>query len=144
MKQVLSKLSGKEHKGSTQVTIHKTAHIIEIVESNKKVKPELPYSITAHVKTLNGAPVKSNTEDPVNFAITYYRKNKQNTERLFEKVSLTNGAAKLSIDIPINVTEIEADIKYMKTTAKTQDLKICKMYIQFVFSTAQILAMIFQ
>lgn len=139
----VEELSGKEHKGSAQVTIHKTAHKIDIVKSNEKVKPGLPYSIAAHVKTHDGAPIKSDTEDPVNFVITYYRltkevnpaekprirgprnyyrENEESTERKFENVSLANGIAKLSIEIPINVTRIEADIQYLKTTAKTHQI----------------------
>lgn len=137
----VEELSGKEHSGTTKVTIHKTEHKIDLVKSNEKIKPGLPYSVTAFVKTHNGAPVMSDVENPVEFAITYYREARQNPqddcvsfrrgyygnqqeekERRFERVFLADGAAELAIEVPKNVTRVELDINYLKTHGRTHNI----------------------
>jgi CD109 antigen len=138
----MEELSGREHSGSTSVLIHKTPHKLDIVKSNEKIKPGLPYSITAFVKTHNGAPVLTDAENPVEFAITYYREVKnaqtnvdsiqfrgygggyqEESERKFERVFLANGSAELLMEVPKNVSRIEIDANYLKTHERTHRIE---------------------
>lgn len=144
---LVEELSGKEHSGSTKVTIHKRPHTIEIVKSSEKIKPGLPYSVTAFVKTHNGIPVLSDEKNPVEFAVTLYHHEefhgyasayREELERKFVKVPLENGAAKLSINVPKNVTRVEIDAIYLKTSEKIYNiLKVeseSEQYIQLEVS----------
>lgn len=134
-------LSGKEHKGSTIVTIHKTAHKVDVVREYKNIKPGLPFSVTSVVIKRDGTPVVDQ-ENPVEFAITFYRSINQESQlksqndfptsvgysfefaeektRKFEKVFLSNGSANLSIEVPKNVFKIEIDASYLTTSSYTQ------------------------
>ena len=133
----IEELSGKEHKGSTNVTIHKTAHKIEIAESNEKFKPGLPYSIIAYVKTHDGAPVKSDTKNPVCVLISTYQQVKfqnpampncskfadQVLKKDFRRIFLENGAAEISIDVSIDVALlVEISLSYINTVQNVRHI----------------------
>lgn len=132
-------LTGRDHTKSTNVTIHKTPHKIEVVTSNQKIKPGLPFKVTAFVKTHNGAPV-SDAANSVEFYIKYFieieetdkkedepeqkgygfRPNfgfhrPERTEEKTEKSVLKDGEAELDIEIPPKTIRLFVEVNYLST-----------------------------
>lgn len=65
-------LSGKEAKASAEVQVHKAVYKLDLIKSNEKFKPGLPYHITAIIKKYNkNAPV-SDKLNPVRFNLVFY------------------------------------------------------------------------
>lgn len=70
--QFKEELSGKEVKASCDVRVHKTEHNLELVKSNDKFKPGLPYSITAIVRNHDKNTPVTDSFNPVKFHLVFY------------------------------------------------------------------------
>ncbi|KAG5667286.1 hypothetical protein PVAND_015272 [Polypedilum vanderplanki] len=66
-------LSGKEANATTQVEVHETRHKIELTKDDgEKIKPGLPYRVTAHVKYHDRDMPVTDKHNPIVFNISYY------------------------------------------------------------------------
>lgn len=138
-------LSGREHSASKTVTIHTTPHEIELRQSSDKIKPGLPFTVTAIVKFLDGSP-DVDDENPVEFNVIYFHANKLKKRKTGPdtytyqlcsehriKKCLVNGTAVLDIDVPRDVKQIEVDAKYLDTEGCTPRIaKVKSSSSQFV------------
>lgn len=146
-------LTGLEYSGSTSVTIHKTAHKIELIKSNEKIKPGLPFKVTAVVKSHNNAPVTDST-NKMEFLITsfhqikskedeksneekqqrYYGYQPERSEEKTEKVVLANGIAELNIEVPSDTIRISVKASYLETEESLHNIEKseneCNQFIQ--------------
>jgi CD109 antigen len=118
-------LTGREQTATAIVTIHLTPHKIELKTSSENFKPGLPFSIRAIVKHHDkGAPV-SDKLNPLKITIIYLydfmrscnsrtgecREVKSYKE--IKDVFVTNGIAKVDIDIASNTTKIGIVARYL-------------------------------
>lgn len=65
-------LSGKEANATARVEVHKTPHKMELTTSASKVKPGLPFKVTASVKFHDKDFPVTDKYNPVNYTVTYY------------------------------------------------------------------------
>ena len=65
-------LSGKEANASTTVEVHKTPHKMKLSKSAEKIKPGLPFKITADIRFHDKNTPVSDKFNPVNFTVNYY------------------------------------------------------------------------
>jgi CD109 antigen len=144
----IEELTRREQNATAEVQIHVTPHKIELKKSSDRIKPGLPYSVTAIVQHHDkNAPV-TDKSNPVKFTVKYYydkmmpckdqqvepllnpgvrpvtgqsRKpveclQKQSYEETKELFSV-NGIAKLDVDLPLNIIQIDVEAKYLETVA---------------------------
>ncbi|CAG9810736.1 unnamed protein product [Chironomus riparius] len=65
-------LSGKEANASTTVEVHKTPHKMDLSKSAEKIKPGLPFKITADIRFHDKNTPVSDKFNPVNFTVSYF------------------------------------------------------------------------
>lgn len=82
--QFKEELSGKEVNASTDVRVHKTEHNLDLIKSNEKFKPGLPYSITAIVKNHDKNTPVTDSFNPVKFHLVFYYDELRTYKETFE------------------------------------------------------------
>lgn len=65
-------LSGKEANASTTVEVHKTPHKMELSKSADRIKPGLPFKVTADIRFHDKNTPVNDKFNPANFTISYF------------------------------------------------------------------------